>query len=224
MANPSDNQFCRRCGHRLADDIVEGENQSPGDSDVPTSPVPGVEIKRYPLVDPEDGQEIELNPEPLQKETVEQQKPPKKRSSVILWSLGIHLLITLTVAIAATALLGQFGFAPSESEIRNFQTQFNELRERNLSPEATERELEQLFERYGMDQYFELLFWPMLIAFFLSGFLAGRYFRPEFLFDVGIAGFVVGGLCAMCLLNIFLWPLAATLSFAGALLGKRWGN
>ena len=229
--NPGENAYRRACGHRLADDVVEPEHKHhPSRQLPPVSPVAGVEIDRYPLVDPE-GQEI-LTPEPSPPVGTAVATPTAPRRGILLWSLGIHLLVLSTVLLVTWGISAQAGLTPSANELQakleTIQTEVLELNERTkkgeLTDEAAAAETQRLFQRHGISQLLMMLVGPVLLGFFLSGVLVGRVCRPTRtleLAEVALAALLVGGLTLCCQLVPWVCPVGFVLTVGGAMLGRR---
>lgn len=220
--NPADNTFCRKCGHVLADDVIEIEGSPPPAS--PRTPVPGVEIQRFPLVDPDTGEAFDLPPSAPTGSR--QTAHPPRRGNVILWSFAIHFIIISLLAMAALMVLNQLGLVPSEEAFEQLQAQVTDLQQRReanqISAEAASLEGQRMLERHGFAQMMKMVAIPLLAGFFLSGLLAGRFWRPKRTLDVTVASMVFGGLCVLCVLDFWVWPAAVALSVVGTLLGRRW--
>lgn len=224
--NPAENQYCRRCGHRLADDIVEiGEQLESPETSAPISPVEGIDVERFPLVDPDSGEEIkpvvEHNPR-HQDSTL----PPPRRGSVILWSLGIHFVIISILSLTTLVVMAQLMPSLSPGNLQDLLTQSEDVRSRfesdQLSRDDAQEEERRILESHGILRLFLYLSAPVLLGFFVSGLIAGRLWRPQQLLDVGLAGLMLGGVCSLCLFSPLVWPLAFALSLIGATIGRRW--
>lgn len=229
--NPAGNSFCRKCGHRLDDDIIEDpESLEEFENSTPQSPVEGVEIVRYPLVDPETGEEIvptDLVTKPaLNDRSQENLEEPPRKGSVALWSLAIHFLAISLLGLATMIVLSQLGLTPSQSAVENFQSEFEALRQRaqanEIDAEQTETEGRRLLERHGFLRLAMLMSGPVLLAFFIAGLIVGKLWRPRRLVPVGISGLIFGLLCSLCLISTIVWPIAVGLSLLGAYVGRRW--
>jgi len=220
--NPADNPYCRKCGHHLADDVIEaGDLLDPAADAEPVSPVEGIPVTRFPLVDPETGEELASPRRPAQQQETDA-PPPARRGTVILWSLGIHFVAACVMSLVTLVILGQLGEGPRPEAFAAFQ-ELNERRVNGqISDEQAEREWETLLDRHGVSRILMILSGPVLLGFFISGFIAGRIWRPQRALDVGISGLVIGGLCSLCLISPFVWPLAFAASLAGTILGRRW--
>lgn len=220
--NPSESQFCRKCGHRLSDDIVVLDEP---DDEAPVSPVDGIDIDRYPLVDPESGEEILPEPSP-ERSAPDRSERPIRRGSIILWSLGIHFVIVSIVGMTALALMAQLSTTLEPGNLQDLLTRSEDVRQRfesnQLDRDQAQIEERQILESHGIMRLFLLLSIPVLIGFFISGLVAGRLWRPRQLLDVGLSGLLLGGLCSLCLFSPLVWPLAFALSLLGALAGRRW--
>lgn len=223
--NPAGNQFCRKCGHRLADDVVEVPSQPPP-PDPPRSPVAGISVERFPLVDPETGQEIAPPPRPSLVPGPRAPLPPPRRSSVILWSLAIHFIVTCVLGLATIAVMSRLDSTLSPDNLRDLYERTEDIRarfeSRQLDQEHAQIEEREALEAHGVLRLVLILSGPVLLGFLVSGFVAGRLWRPRVLLDVALSGLLLGGLCSLCLFNPLVWPLAFVLSLIGAMLGRRW--
>lgn len=227
--NPAGNQFCRKCGHRLADDVIEA--QIPPAPEPPRSPVAGITVERFPLVDPETGEEIA--PPSVASSTLDEASgaradsaPPPRRSSVILWSLAVHFVITCVLGLATFVAMSQLGTTLAPGNLQEFANRLQDVSTRfeshQLDQEHANQEIWELAEARGFIRLLLILSGPVLLGFLVSGFVAGRLWRPRVLLDVALSGMLIGGLCSLCLFNPFVWPLAFVLSMLGAWLGRRW--
>lgn len=223
--NPAENQYCRRCGHRLADDIVEiGDHPESVDNSTPISPVEGIDVVRFPLVDPESGEEIEPEVEP-RRQHLDEPPIPVRRGSVILWSLGVHFLIISMLSLMTLVVMAQLTPTLSPGNLQDLLTRSEDVRSRfesdQISRDDAQEEERQILESHGILRLFLYLSGPVLLGFFVSGLIAGRLWRPRQLLDVGLAGLMLGGLCSLCLFSPLVWPLAFALSLLGAIVGRR---
>jgi hypothetical protein len=228
--NPGGNQFCRKCGHRLADDVVDVQ-PAPAQPEPPRSPVAGITVERFPLVDPETGEEIAPPPVASQRPSLapgarDDSLPAPRRSSVILWSLAVHFVVTCVLGLATLVVVSQVGDTMSPQNVQDLLARSEDIRARyesqQLDQEHAQIEERDLLESHGVIRLFLILSGPVLLGFLVSGFVAGRLWRPRVLLDVALSGVLIGGLCSLCLFNPLVWPLAFILSLVGAMLGRRW--
>ncbi len=227
--NPADNGFCRKCGHHLEDDVVEEGSQQPIFPNAsPISPVDGISIDRYPLLDPETGEEIPPIATTPEVTPAKRAASQPSRGSLVFRSLGVHLASISLLGITAMIVLSQLGYTPEPESIATFQSQAEDLRQRlennQISSEEAENEGRRLLEQFGLARLLLLLSGPTLLAFFVAGLITGRLWRPQRLLEVGLAGLLIGGLCSLCLISPMVWPAALGLSLLGTIVGKRWGS
>jgi hypothetical protein len=226
--NPADNRFCRRCGHRLADDVIDapaGTDPTDAEPGPPTARIEGIELQRFPLVHPESGEPIEISPPvaPPRRDS----PPPPRRSSVIIWSLGIHTLSILLFGLISMVLFShlepQAVDAISHTDLAQVLDLLQRLESGELSPEQFESERRRVIpmDDAVMLRMQLLVHGFVLIGFFLGGLLSGRLWRPRRVLDVGLASAIVGGLLSLCFCNPFVWALGFAVSLAGASIGKR---
>lgn len=194
--------------------------------DLPVSPVDGVAVERFPLLDTETGEElVTVEPKSDDAPRRDSTKPPR-RGGVALRALGVHLVAVVVFGVGAMVVLAQLGHAPSPSDVQAFQGQAEDLRQRlenrQISSEEAEVEGRRLLERSGLARLLLLVSGPVLLGFFVAGVVVGRLFRPARLLEVSFAGLVFGGLCSLCLISPLVWPAAVGLSLLGTIVGRRW--
>jgi hypothetical protein len=224
--NPGGNLYCRKCGHRLADDVVEAE--APPRVEPPRSPVSGISLERFPLVDPESGEEIsppaDLDAGRAPGAQVDA-SPPARRGSVIARSLAIHFVVTSVLGLATLVVLSRFEPAASLDNAMDFYARFSDITERSgnrqLDQDQAQVELRELFESHGIIRVMLIVSGPVLLGFFIGGFIAGRLWRARPVIDVALSALLLGGLCSLCLCNLLVLPLAFMFSMLGAMVGRR---
>jgi len=231
--NPEENRFCRRCGHILADDVVEPTPGSESGTE-PSGPqlVEGVEVQSYPLVDPKSGEEIpaEVGPENRPGASA----PPERRGGTVVWSLGLHLAgIVISAMLAAAVVvtverewIEQFSQADTQQVLSEQWQFFQRTDFRDMSEEQRNAELARIMRAEDPETLIRarlILHGGVLLGFLVAGIIAGRLRRPRRLMDVGLGGLLAGAGISLCCCNPIVAMLGFAVSLAGAWLGRRWG-
>ncbi len=230
-ANPAENLYCRRCGHRLTEDLVDPEEIPRGRAPRGPAVVEGVEVARYPLVDPETGDpvEVEEEEEPAGRP---RRTPPERRGGTVMWSLALHVA---AVAVGALAALGvvvsverEWVEAVSREDPSRMLSEQWQLIQRpdfqDLSDEQRTAELARVMRARDPGTLMRaqlVLYAGLLLGFLVAGFASGRIRRPARLMDVGLGGLLTGAAISLCCCNPIVATLGFVLSLAGAWLGRR---
>lgn len=233
--NPADNLYCRKCGHRLAEDVIEGDRISrsavegvPQPPEPPAAPIEGVELESFPLVDPETGEPLRVRPRQLGPFDEAHDGPSPRRGSIIIWSVGIHLLAISLLGFASFVVFSSSDPETTETfsqaELSTVLDIFSRLERGEVTQEQAGTELQGLLP-IGEDALLRLQLLThgfALLGFFLSGLICAKLWKPRRLMDVGMAAVIVGGFLSLCFCNPVVWILGFVLCIAGAAVGRRW--
>lgn len=229
--NPADNLYCRKCGHRLAEDVVEGEETFGNverDPEPPAAPIEGVELQSFPLVDPKTGEQLKARPRRPGPFEEAAEGPAPRKGSIILRSIGIHTLAITLLGLASFVVFSASDPATSETfsqaELSSVLDLFARLERGEVTQEQAGTELQGLLP-IGEDALLRLQLLThgfALLGFFLSGLICAKLWKPQRLMDVGMAAVIVGGFLSLCFCNPVVWILGFVLCLSGAALGRRW--
>jgi hypothetical protein len=232
-ANPADNQYCRRCGHRLSDDVVRAE-EPPRAAPQASGPavVEGIEVRRYPLVDPETGEPIVAEaPADARSETL----APHRRGGTVMWSLGLHMaavVVSAALAVAVTVTVEREWVErfSREDPGQILADQWRLIQRpdfRDMSDEQRTAELARVMRAQDPGTLMRaqlILYGGLLLGFLVAGFVAGRVRRPTRLMDVGLGGLLTGAVISLCCCNPIVATLGFLVSLGGVWLGRRSGS
>ena len=229
--NPADNLYCRKCGHRLAEDVFDAEDgleHIEHEPEPPAAPIEGIELESFPLVDPETGEPLETrvaSSDPLRDA---HPAPPPRRGSVILWSIGIHVLAITILGLASFVVFSTSDPETTESfsnaELSSVLDLFARLERGEVTQEQAGTELQRILpiEDDALLRLQLITHGFALLGFFFSGLICGRIWKPRRLMDVGMAAVIVGGGLSLCFCNPGVWILGFVVCLAGAAVGRKW--
>lgn len=240
-ANPAENHYCRRCGHRLSEDVVPPREGDLPETD-PSGPVvvEGVELQRFPLVDPDSGEV--LSPGPAERRDATPRSPPARegadedrgrgRGRTVAWAFGLHLLGVAVGALLATgALVGierDWARRISEADTGQIlQEQWALVQRpdfRTMSDEQRSSELARIARAGDPETLLRaqlVVHGGVLLGFLAAGFVTGRLRRPRRLMDVGLGALLTSAAISLCCCNPIVATLGFVLSLGGAWLGRR---
>lgn len=229
-ANPAENLYCRRCGHRLSEDVVESEEIPRGGARAGPTVVEGVEVERFPLVDPETGEPLEVEAEEADERP--RRAAPERRGGTVMWSLVLHLGAVAAAAALAVGVVimveREWVEAFSQEDPGRIWAEQWQLIQRpdfqDMSDEQRTAELARITRARDPGTLMRaqlILYGGVLLGFLVAGFFAGRIRRPARLMDVGLGGLLTGAAISLCCCNPIVATLGFVLSLGGAWLGRR---
>lgn len=229
--NPADNPYCRNCGHRLEEDVVtfkEIHDLPFDDPSRPIAPIEGIDLQRFPLVDPETGEPSPLTDDLLRVPRKNPPRPTTPRGKIIFWSVGIHMLVIPFCVMFASLALSLILPQPEEGQAQPQISQLLEIQERFERGDLTQEQASQEARRLIPFSDSEMLLASLAImislaaGFFLSGLLCGKLWHPQQLLDVGFGVMMLGMLIALVApMTLLIWLIGVPLSLIGAALGRR---